>query len=409
MKPPRGSTARQNRGRIVSVNIEQRRSNLERLFHVALVAIDPERLTRDALSGVEGPATLVAIGKAAAAMSRGAAAALGEVDGICVSGDPSDTVPNGVELVVGDHPIPGAASFSAGRRALEEAAGARQRLIALISGGGSALCEHPLNGVPSSFISAVNAHLLDSGASIDEVNLVRRHLSAVKNGGIARVASVPVATYVISDVCGADLSVVASGPTLAGPTDTEAAIAVMERHRIEVSDGIRDAIRSQPSPDGETPVELLADGHTATRAMVEQAGGEGVDAVQDDEWVGGPVEEALESFLDRAGPGLTVASGEPEVTVIGDGAGGRNTHVALLAASHLAGTEFVFGAFATDGIDGMTRCAGAVVDGGSLERGGDPKPALRRSDSATYLERTGDLVVTGPTGTNVADIWALWK
>lgn len=409
MKPPRGSTARQNRGRIIAVDIEQRRSSLERFFHVALVAVEPERLTRDALAAVEPPATLVAIGKAAAGMSRGAAAALGEVNGICISGDPSDAVPEGVELVVGDHPIPRDASFSAGRRALEEAAAARHHLIALISGGGSALCEHPLDGIPPSFISEVSAHLLESGASIDEMNLVRRHLSAVKNGGIARVASVPVTTYVISDVCGADLSVVASGPTLPGPTDPEAAIAAMLHHGVEVPDEISEAIRSQPSPARNSRVELLADGHDATRAIVERAGGEGIDGVHDDEWVEGPVEEALDRFLDRAEPGLTVAAGEPEVTVIGDGAGGRNTHAALLAASRLAGTDFVFGAFATDGIDGRTRCAGAIVDGESLKRGGDPKPALQRSDSANYLERTGDLVVTGPTGTNVADIWAIWK
>lgn len=391
------------------MDITQRRSALERLFHIALDAVDPERLTRDALSGFEGPATLVAIGKAAAGMSRGAAAALGEVDGICVSGDPSETVPKGVELVVGDHPIPGAASFSAGRRALERAATAQHRLIALVSGGGSALCEHPIDGIPSSFISEVNTRLLDSGASIDEINLVRRHLSAVKNGGIARAASVPVATYVISDVCGADLAVVASGPTLSGPIAPDSAIAVMIRHGIEVPDGISDAIRSQPTPERTGPVELLADGHTASRAMVQHSRGKGLEAVQDDEWVEGPVDEALDRFLDQAGPGLTVGAGEPEVTVTGDGAGGRNTHAALLAASHLAGTDFVFGAFATDGIDGNTICAGAIVDGGSLERGGDPAPALQRSDSATYLEKTGDVVVTGPTGTNVADMWALWK
>ena len=391
------------------MDTNRRRSTLERLFQVALVAVDPERLTRDALSGVEGPTTLVAIGKAAAAMSRGAGAALGRVDGICVSGDPGDTVPDGVELVVGDHPIPGTASFSAGRRALEKAATARNRLIALISGGGSALCEHPIAGVPPSFISEVTAQLLDSGASIDEINLVRRHLSAVKNGGIARVAPVPVATYVISDVCGADLSVVASGPTLAGPADPDGAIAVMVRHGVEVSDGIGDAIRSRSAPDTTGPVELLADGHTATRALIEQAGGEGLQACGIDDWVVGPVEDAVDRFLGRAGPGLTVAAGEPEVTVVGDGDGGRNTHAALLAASRLADTDFVFGAFATDGIDGNTRCAGAIVDGGSLDRGGDPAPALQRYDSATYLERSGDLLVTGPTGTNVADIWALWK
>ncbi len=392
------------------MDLEDRRSTLERLFRVGLAAVEPERLTREALAGANGPSTLVALGKAAPGMCRGAAAALGEVDGICVTGSPGAEVPEGVELVIGDHPVPGARSFSAGRRTLETAASARERLIALISGGGSALCEHPLKGIPSSFISDVNARLLESGASIEEINLVRRHLSAVKNGGVVRVASVPVATYVISDVCGADLSVVASGPTLPGPIDPDSAIAAMARHGIGVPGQILDVIRSQPPPAvPDCPVDLLADGHTATRAMVDRATEEGVPAAHVDEWLDGPIDAALDRFFDQAGPGLTVATGEPEVVVTGEGNGGRNTHAALLAATRIADTDSVFGAFATDGIDGNTHCAGAIVDGGSLQRGGDPASALQRSDSATYLDTTGDLMVTGPTGTNVADIWALWK
>lgn len=392
------------------VDFKNRRSTLERLFLVALAAVDPERLTREALDGAHGPSVVVALGKAAPGMCRGAAAALRELNGICVTGSHDAEVPDGVELVVGDHPVPCAQSFSAGRRTLEIAASARDRLIALISGGGSALCEHPLEGIPSSFVSDVNARLLDSGASIEEMNLVRRHLSAVKNGGVARAASVPVATYVISDVCGADLSVVASGPTLPGPIDPDSAIAAMSRHGIEVPSGILDVIRSQPPSvaTGES-VELLADGHTATRSMVDHATEEGLHAAHVDEWLDGPVDAALDRFLDRAGPGLTIAAGEPEVAVTGDGDGGRNTHAALLAATRISDTDSVFGAFATDGIDGNTRCAGAIVDGRSLQRGGDPASALRRSDSATYLAGTGDLMVTGPTGTNVADIWVVWR
>lgn len=407
---PSRHPASQNRGTIILMDLKNRRSTLERLFRFALAAVDPERLTREALHGAGGPCTVVALGKAAPGMCRGAAAALREVDGICVTGSHDAGVPDGVELVVGDHPVPGAQSFSAGRRTLETAASARDHLIALISGGGSALCEHPLEGIPPSFISDVNARLLESGASIDEINLVRRHLSAVKNGGVARVASVPVATYVISDVCGADPSVVASGPTLPGPIDPDSAIAAMSRHGIEVPAGILDVIRSQPPPAFPGgPVELLADGHTATRSMVDHAKEEGLPAAHVEKWLDGPLEAVLDRFLDQAGRGITIAAGEPEIAVAGDGTGGRNTHAALLAATRLAGTDSLFGAFATDGIDGNTRCAGAIVDGGSLQRGGDPASALQRSDSATYLADTGDLMVTGPTGTNVADIWVIWS
>jgi hydroxypyruvate reductase len=106
---------------------------------------------------------------------------------------------------------------------------------------------------------------------------------------------------------------------------------------------------------------------------------------------------------------VIVAAGEPDVKVDSPGVGGRNSHAALLAAIDLAGSDAVFASFATDGIDGRSDGAGAIVDGSTLERGGDPEPALARYDSAAYLDAAGDLVRTGPTGTNVADLWVLWR
>ena len=379
------------------------------LLRAGLAAVDPESLTRQALEGRNGErVTLIAIGKASIGMCRGAVRALGDSGGICVS-NISGPVPPDIQLVVGNHPVPGPGSFEAGRRVLEVAAAATEPIVALISGGGSALCEHPIDGVSPSFISDVGRRLLESGASISDTNLVRRHLSALKNGGVARVAGGPVDTYVISDVCGEQPSLIASGPTASMPLDPNAAGEIMTRHGIDVPDGVMEAMQAPRSPVAASPITVLADARTAAEGVVHAAAGEAIEATITDEWLRGDVAEALDRFLDAAGPGLTVAAGEPEVRVTGEGVGGRNTHAALVAAEQLAGSDVWFAAFATDGVDGNSASAGAIVDGTTIERGGDPKAALETSDSATYLEATGDLIHTGPTGTNVSDLWVLWR
>ena len=389
------------------MDVETRRAALTDLLRSAVAAVAPEALTKEAIEA-SGPATIVAIGKAAAAMCRGAAEAIRDTRGVCVT-DAADSVPERIDLMIGDHPIPGERSFRAGQRALDTAAGATDRVVALISGGGSALCEHPLDGIAPEFIQNVTRRLLASGAPIDQVNLVRRHISAVKNGGLAARASVPVDTYVISDVRGADPAVVASGPTIHIQRDPEAAISVLLDHDIEVPLLVESAIRDHPDvapPDGE--VTVLADARGATDAVRRQAEANGWEATTIDAWIRGDVSEALERFLESSGPGITVGAGEPNVAVTGSGRGGRNTHAALLAAILLAGTDAVFAAFATDGVDGTSDSAGAIVDGETTSRGGDPREAIDRADSASYLARTGDLLVTGPTGTNVSDLWVVW-
>lgn len=387
----------------------QRRQTLSRLLEAALAAVDPEPLTRHALAGRRGEhATLIAIGKASIGMCRGAAQALGATEGICVS-NVSGPVPDGIEIIVGDHPVPGRGSFAAGRRVLEVAAAATEPVIALVSGGGSALCEHPIEGVSPRFISDVGQHLLEHGASIGEMNLVRRHLSAVKNGGITRHARVPVETYAISDVCGQDPSVIASGPTVAAPLDPEAAIEAMTRHDITVPDEVRLAIRARRSNVANSPLTVIGDGRVSAQAVVDAASAQGIEAHVAGGWLEGDARQELNRLLDLAGEGITVAVGEPEVAVTGDGRGGRNTHVALLAAERLGGSSMLFAAFATDGVDGSSASAGAIVDGTTIERGGDPASAITSSDSATYLGAIGDLIRTGPTGTNVSDLWVVWR
>ena len=386
------------------------RSKVRRWLDAGLSAVDPEKLMAEIHFDTDGePVTIIAIGKAAAGMCRGAEQALGPIYGVCVTDTPAP-LPPGVELIIGDHPIPGPASFEAGRRVLGFAQSAPGRCIALISGGGSALCEQPLPGIEPSYMQKVNTALLDCGASIEDTNLVRGHLSAIKCGGIARAATGVTETYILSDVAGAAPAVVASGPTIPMPHAPDAARAAMERFGIAVPNGVWDVMR-RPFGEGEHsgPVTVLADGHTAAGAIVEKAHDGGVDASLWEPWLGGELVGCLEEFLRAAGSGVTVAAGEANLRVTRHGVGGRNTHAALLAAQHLAGTDSVFAAFATDGIDGRSDAAGAIVDGSTVARGGDPQEALMSFDSASYLDGTADLVKTGPTGTNVADIWLLWR
>jgi hydroxypyruvate reductase len=388
---------------------DERTITMRSWLNIAVAAVGPEKLTSDALADRgDGPTVLIAIGKAATAMCLGAARALGEVSGICVTNTPG-TVPDGVELLIGDHPIPGDASFEAGRRVLEVARSASGRCVALISGGGSALCEQPLPGVDRSYLQEVNRMLLDGGASIEETNLVRQHLSAIKCGGVARALPGHLETYLISDVGGAEPGLVASGPTIPTTRNPTHATVVMKRFGIPIPASVRSAI-NMPIPEPlSASVEVLADGRTAAKAVTDAAREKGLESRISEKWIEGPVDTALSEFFAGSGTGVTVAAGEATVNVAGEGVGGRNSHAALLAATRLRGQEGLFASLATDGVDGRSDSAGAIVDGSTIERGGDSERSLANFDSASYLDRTGDLIRMGPTGTNVADLWVLWR
>jgi glycerate 2-kinase len=376
-------------------------------LEAGLAAVEPEALTAAVLAGRTGKTMVIAIGKAAAAMARGAASEVDVVDGVCVT-DHQEPVPDTVRLVIGDHPVPGAASLEAGAAVLEavQRAPSSMRIVALVSGGGSALCEAPRDGVPADFLSEVTRRLLSGGADIEELNLVRAHLSAIKCGGLSRAAERPIDTYVLSDVAGADPGVVASGPTIPRAHDPEAAAEVLRKASIEIPPGVWEAMTSAPLSLPSPQVTLLADGRTAARAVLGVAP---PPTVVVDEWLRGAMGDCLDRFLARAGPGVTVGAGEVVLDVTGAGSGGRTTHAALLAADRLAGSNDLFCAFATDGVDARSGAAGAIVDGTTIQRGGDPAAALRDFDSAGYLARTSDLLRCSPTGTNVSDLWILWR
>jgi hydroxypyruvate reductase len=391
---------------VLAPDPEARRQVLSWLA-AGLEAVDAERLTADALARrPDRPVAVIALGKAAPAMARGAASVLDVVAGICVTDHP-DAVPDGIHLMIGDHPIPAEASYAAGTAVIDlvKQLSPAIDLIALISGGGSALCESPRPGVPTAFLSQVHARLISSAADIEETNLVRGHLSVLKAGGLSREAGRPIGTFVLSDVGPLGPEVVASGPTIPGRHDPDSALEVLERMSFDVPGAVAEAMRirfpTQPSPN----VTVLANGRDAAQGVAAAAHGP---AGVMPGWLRGDPGTCLETFLANGGPGVTVAAGEVAVEVTGGGAGGRNTHAALLAAHHL-GPDDLFCAFATDGVDGNSGAAGGIVDGSTIIRGGNPEAALREFDSARYLASTSDLLRCPPTGTNVADLWILWR
>lgn len=371
------------------------------LFDAALGAVDPRTRVRRAfelrpdlrarVEGARGRLLVVGFGKAVVPMASGICDAVGRrADaGLLISASSgavghSDIGP--VRVRVGGHPTPSAEGVAAATElaAMLAEAGSDDVVVALISGGGSSLGALPRDGVSLEELVATTAELLLSGAPIAEVNARRSAMVQLAAGGLDRLAApAAVVALVLSDVPGDDLSVVASGPTVGGRAAPECVNLL-----VGCNATARHAAASFAASLG-FEVELGPEFRGEARALGLEMG-----------------QRALES----SGRGLVcIRGGETTVHVTGRGLGGRNHEVALAAAIELDGTEGVaLLAAGTDGSDGPTGAAGAVVDGGTLARirsaGVDPRHALFDNDSATALAAAGDQLVTGPTGTNVADL-----
>ena len=306
-------------------------------------------------------------------------------------------------------------------------------VIVLVSGGGSALMPLPVQGVTLDDEAQVTSLLLRSGASIEEINSVRKHLSQIKGGRLAeRLHPATVLTLIISDVVGDRIDSVASGPTSPDPTTYGDAEKVLKKYslwsqipknpRRIIIQGLKGLQAETPKPRnkifkrvhnlivGSNRASCLAAAAALrkagyrTRVLSMQITGEAREA-------GGILGSIANDMQDNS-PAALVAGGETTVTVKGSGRGGRNQELALSAAVRINGSEgVVVGSFATDGIEGQTDAAGAIVDGTTVKHGlklrMDPGDYLKNNDSYNYLSRLNDLVVTGPTGTNVNDIMIL--
>lgn len=328
------------------------------------------------------------------------------------------------------HPIPGPEGVEGSRLMFEAAKGATERdlVLCLISGGGSALMPLPEEGLTLEHKMEMTDILLRCGATIQELNCIRKHMSAIKGGKLARAAApAPVTSLILSDVIGDPLDSIASGPTAPDTTSYEDARAILDKY--EVWDAVPDAVRRELEAGRfETPKEgdplfervqnvLIGNNMKAQIAMVHRALQLGYVGYQMEDYLLGNAREAAGEFLETARRftaddtrAVVVGGGETTVVVTGSGRGGRNQEMALVNMGRLVGGE-LFASVGTDGIDGKSHAAGAMVDttilASAMEQGLDPEKFLANNDSTAFFERTGGLLVTGPTGTNVADVQLL--
>ena len=417
---------------------ESPRETLRALFDAGVAAVSAERCVPAALTGFSaaGRTLIIAVGKAAAAMASVAAVRVGgSVTGLVVtrhghSGPPHD-LPRGFEIIEAGHPVPDLESLSAAKRALELVAelGPRDRLLALISGGGSALLTLPVASISLVDKQVMTQALLRSGATIGEINSVRKHLSLIKGGRLA-VAAAPaqVTTLIISDIPGDDPSFVASGPTVADTTTLETARAIIARYGIAVSANVAEALASTAN---ETPpadalglagstVKVIARARDALDAAGAAARERGYkvtdlgDHLQAEARHLGAGHAGLARRLAADGQKRVILSGgETTVRVVNpNGRGGRNLEYLLGLAIELDGAPGIHAiACDTDGIDGTEDNAGALVAPDTLARGIalglDARAMLDANDAYRYFASLGDLVVTGPTRTNVNDLRAI--
>ena len=375
-------------------------------------------------------------GKAAVPMTTAIADILGEylTQGVAVtkyghgqikskSQIPNRQSPIPIELIEAGHPVPDENSVR-GAQALADLAGqatAHDLVICLISGGGSALLTLPAPGLHLADLQALTNALLRSGATINELNTVRKHWSRIKGGQLARLAApATLVTLVLSDVVGDPLEVIASGPTVPDPTTVADARAVLERY------GIPHDLKFQETPKPGNPAfervqyAIVGSNRQAALAAVEQARQLGFNTLLLSTYVEGEAREvaqvaaALAKGVRAHGdplppPACLVWGGETTVTIRGAGKGGRNQELALAAALQLSGWSGVLVmALATDGTDGPTDAAGAIITGDTVARahalGLDPLAALAANDSYPFFDALTDLIRTGPTGTNVNDL-----
>lgn len=421
------------------------RAVLERIHAAALAAVAPDALLDDVLAAdADGlrigderfaPGTRVgalAVGKAAAAMASACETHWGEAlaFGLAVTKDAHGLPLERFELREAGHPLPDARSAVAARALLEHAGREVDVLLVLISGGASALCTCPLPGLAFEPVVATTRALLEGGASIEQLNTVRKHLLELTGGRLARAAVAPrVRGLVVSDVPGDRLDVIASGPLTPDPTTYADALdavamscgldALAPAVRAHLEAGVRGEKPESPKP-GEAcfnPVRqrVLAGNGTALAAAASAARREGFEVEILDRELSGEAREAGVRLARGAraahgsAPRIWLAGGETTVRVRGDGKGGRCQELALAAGLEWDGHRGVsLLAAGTDGTDGPTDAAGAFVDAGSVARGRlcgvDAAAALRRNDSYGFFAAEGGLLRTGPTRTNVMDL-----
>ncbi len=412
------------------------REFLRLLFDAAVASAQPALCIPPHLPPPPRGRTLViGAGKASAAMAQAVERHWpGPLSGLVVTRYGYEVPCERIEIATAAHPVPDAAGLAAATRMLDmvRGLGPDDLVLCLISGGGSALLPVPLPGLTLAHKQSVNRALLQSGATIGEMNCVRRHLSAIKGGRLAAACHpARVVTLLISDVPGDFPPDIASGPTVGDPTRCEDALAILQRYRIDVPPEVLEVLRSgrgESVKPGDprlatSELRMIATPQMALQAAADMARAAGVvphilgDSIEGEARDVGKVMAAIAQQVRRHGqpfaaPCVLLSGGETTVTVSGKGRGGRNVEFLLslgIALNGQAGVHALAGD--TDGVDGAEEIAGAYLAPDSLERawamGRKPRAALADNDAHGFFEALGDSVVTGPTLTNVNDFRAI--
>lgn len=407
------------------------------LFSAAVAAADPERTIRDFLPDKpKGRTVVIGAGKGSAQMARSFENAWdGPLEGVVVTRYGYAVPCARIEIIEAAHPVPDAAGLEASRRLLEAVSGLTEDdlVVALVSGGGSALLPAPPDAMTLEDEIAVNEALLASGAPISAMNTLRKHLSTIKGGRLALAAHpARVVSLIVSDIPGDNPAFVASGPTVPDPGTREDALSIVKAYGMSLPDAAMRHLASPaadaPKPDdpriGRNETHIIASATVSLEASAEEARRLGVEAVILSDSMEGEAREVAGvhaavareiASRDRPfrKPVLLLSGGETTVTLRGKGGkGGRNTEFLLAFALAVDGIDGIH-AFAadTDGIDGSEDNAGAFADSTTVARmraaGRDPRAMLAAHDAWTAFDAIGDLFVPGPTGTNINDLRAV--
>ncbi|CAH2394942.1 glycerate kinase type-2 family protein [Mesorhizobium escarrei] len=409
---------------------------LAAIFNAAVAAADPQRTIRDHLPAMPNGRTIViGAGKGSAQM----AAAFekmwdGPIEGLVVTRYGYGATCQRIEIIEAAHPVPDAAGLEASRRLLEKVQGltADDLVVALISGGGSALLPAPAEGLTLADEIAVNEALLASGAPIAAMNTIRKHVSTIKGGRLAAAAHpAKLVSLVVSDIPGDNPALVASGPTVADSGNRQEALASIAAYGMKLPASVMAHINS-PAADAprvddprfsRNEVHLIASADVSLEAAAAEARRQGIEPVILSDSIEGEAREVggFHAAIAREvatrnrpfrKPVLVLSGGETTVTLRAKGKGGRNSEFLLAFAIGISGMEGVHALAAdTDGIDGSEDNAGAFADGSTVSRmraaGVDAKAMLAGNNAWTAFNAVGDLFVPGPTGTNVNDLRAI--
>lgn len=404
------------------------------IIKASIKAVLPDATVINALEkkNFTGNIVVIAIGKAAWNMANAAKKALGNkiLKGIVVTkyGHSRGQL-EGFEIIEAGHPIPDKNSIKGACQALKLVQNLTEKdnVIFLISGGGSALFEKPMDGVTLEDIISLTNELLRCGADIVEINAIRKHLSSVKGGKFAAQCKAKIYTIVLSDVIGDHLDVIASGPAYPDSSTSEEALKIIEKYKLHISDNVREAMKKE-TPKQIDNCETVVAGNVSllcvSAAQVAEKLGylpvvisssvdcEAKEAGKFMASIARKIKIDGNSKLFLKPPCAVIAGGETVVHISGKGKGGRNQELALSAAAGIKDLkDVIIFSLGSDGTDGPTDAAGGIVDGTTYMRINTSEMSLEdylsNNDSYNALKASGDLIVTGPTGTNVNDLMVL--